>query len=189
MIPDTWDLTPDDWHAITWYRYIWPDVVTPDWILLHLTPILHCMFMIITLRGLDMIIILLPDIWYSYTPGLLYSWTHVSPVLISPALLLLLIARSYWRPTEHAWCRDDEDVSHDHASVWRILNGTKCHTEQSTTPHTWWGPPLESIPHTELSVTQRKVPHHTRGGGHLLNLWGPPLEYVGLPPEFILQEK
>ena len=30
---------------------------------------------------------------------------------------------------------------------------TKCHMEQSATPH---------------------------GGGHLLNLWGPPLEFVGL---------
>jgi len=36
--------------------------------------------------------------------------------------------------------------------------------------------------HTEQSATQSKVSHHTRGGGHLLNLWGPPLESVGLPP-------
>jgi len=27
-----------------------------------------------------------------------------------------------------------------------------------------------------LSVTRNKVPHHIHGGGHLLNLWGPPLE-------------
>ena len=51
-----------------------------------------------------------------------------------------------------------------------------------------WGPPLESIPHTEQSAIQSKVPHHTHGGGHPLNLWGPPLEYVGLPPESILKE-
>jgi len=98
---------------------------------------------------------------------------------MSPALLLLLIAQSYRRLAEHAWCWDDKDVSHNRASIRRILNGTKCHTEQSATPHTWWGPPLESIPHTEQSVTWRKVPHHTRGGGHLLNLWWAPLEFVG----------
>jgi len=132
------------------------------------------------LQRLGMIIILLSDIWYlnSCTPEPLYSWTPISPVLMSPALLLLLIAQSFRRPVEYAWCRDDEDVSHNRASVRRILNGTKCHTEQSA-HHTrgggyllnLWGPPLESIPHTEQSVTQSKVPHHTRGG-HLLNLWG-----------------
>jgi len=91
---------------------------------------------------------------------------------MSPALLLLLIARSYRHPAEHAvWYLDDEDVSHDHASVRQILNGTKCHTDQSATPHTWWGPPLESvgaplesIPHTEQSATRTKVSRHIRGG-------------------------
>jgi len=29
----------------------------------------------------------------------------------------------------------------------------------------------------ELSATWSKVPHHTRGGGHLL-AWGPPLESI-----------
>ena len=115
-----------------------------------------------------MIIILLPDIWYSC----------ISCTPVSPTLILMLIAQSFWCLTEHAWCRDDEDVSHDHASVWQFLNGTKCHTEQSTTSHTWWGPPLESIPHTEQSATWSKVSYHTRGGGHLLNLCGPPLESV-----------
>ena len=55
---DTWYLTPDNWHAITWYLtyaitwywHIWPDIVIPDWILLYLTPVLPCIFMIITLR-------------------------------------------------------------------------------------------------------------------------------------------
>jgi len=97
---------------------------------------------------------------------------------MSPVLLLLLIAWPYRRPTEHAaWCRDDEDLSHDHASVRRILNGTKCHTNQSIMPHTWWGPPLESvgpplesIPHTDQSATRTKGSRHTRGEGHLLNL-------------------
>jgi len=30
----------------------------------------------------------------------------------------------------------------------------------------------------KLSATRSKVPRHTRGGGHLLNLWGPPLEFI-----------
>ena len=53
--------------------------------------------------------------------------------------------------------------------------GTKCHTEQSATPHggghllNLWGPPLESIP-------QNKVPHGTKC--HTTR-WGPPLESVG----------
>ena len=70
---------------------------------------------------------------------------------MSLALLLLLIAQSDRRPTEHAWCQDDEDGSYNRASVRRILNGT---------------------------VTRSKVQHHTRGGGHLLNPWGPPLESI-----------
>ena len=135
----TWHLIYDTatCHAIldTWY-------ITPVLDMLYLTPnTWHLYYMAYSwlslFRGLGMIIILLPDIWYSWTPVLLnsctpeplYSWTLVSPVLMSPALLLLLIAQSDWRPTEHAWCRDDEDVSHDRASVRRILNGTKCHME------------------------------------------------------------
>ena len=83
---------------------------------------------------------------------------------MSPALLLLLIAQSYRRPAEHAWCRDDEDVSHDHANVWRILNGTKYYTEQSATPYTWWGSPLESVGATSWIhfLTQNKVPHRAK---------------------------
>ena len=34
---------------------------------------------------------------------------------------------------------------HGHAGVRHMVCGTKCHTEQSATPHTWWGPPLESV--------------------------------------------
>jgi len=222
LIPDTWCLTPvldmlslDTWHMLslvlthlTWYCDTWLDTITPD---ICVTLHIHDYHFY---GDLDMIIILLPDIWY--------SWTFVSPVLMSPALLLLLIAQTYRRPAEHAWCYDDEDVSHDRASVRRILNGTKCHTEQSATPHTcWghllnlWGPPLESIP------THNKVPHgakchttHVVGAtswicgatsrihsphrikchmeqsvtphtwwGHLLNLWEPLFDFVGLPPE------
>ena len=129
---------------------------------------------------------------------LLNSCTPVSPVshvllnsctLVSPVLILMLIAQSFRRPAEHAWCQDDEDVSNDRASVRRILNGTMCHMKRSATPYTWWGPPLKSVgatsriysPHRAKCHTE-KVPHHTRGGGHLLNLRGPPLESVGLPP-------
>ena len=141
-----------------------------------------------------MIIILLPGIWYSCIsciPVLLYFMYSSTLVLLiscthAPALLLLLIAQSFRRPAEHAWCRDDEDVSHDHASVRRILNGTKYHTEQSATPYTWWGPPLESIGATSwIHSPQSKVSYgpkchtiHVVGAtywicrGHLLNLWG-----------------
>jgi len=82
QIPDTWYLTLDTWyaitwyvtlytwHAITWYWYTWPDVVTPDWILLHLTLVLYCLFMIIAFTGT----------WHDYYTAtrhlvLLYSWT------------------------------------------------------------------------------------------------------------------
>ena len=128
----------------------------------------------------------------SCTPELLNSCTSelLYPLyLCPPALLLLLIAQSDRRSAEHAWCRDDEYVSYNRASVRRILNGTKCHTEQSVIPHTWWGPPLESVGATSrIHSPQSKVSHGvkchiTRDGGHLLNLWGPPLESVGLSPD------
>ena len=154
------------WH-LTGYYYIW-----------HLYYIIYSWLLL--LRGLDMIIILLPDIWYSWTPVLLNScipYTHVS-------CTVTLVARSYRRPVEHAWRRDNKDVSHDHASVRRILNRTECHTEQSPTPHTWWEPPLESVGATSrIHPPQSKVPHGTKChityvvgatswicGGHLLNL-------------------
>ena len=143
------------WHTMlaTWYLtcyachlvYITPILtmiyMTPDtW---HLTPVLPGICMIIITRHLV--------IMY-----LLYSCISCTPV--SPVLLLLLIAQSFWRPAEHAWCRDDEDVSHNCASVWRILNGTKYHTEQRTTLHTWWGPPLEYV-----GATSRiHFPHRTK---------------------------
>ena len=145
-------LSPDTWHLLLCIDILdlmfWhlTGIITPDTCIT--LPIHDYHFY----EDLYMVIILLPDIWYSCTPKPPYSWTLASLVLMSPALLLLLIAWSYWRPAEHAWCRDDEDVSHDHASVRWILNGTKCYTEQS--------------------VTQSKVSCHTRGAGHLLNLWG-----------------
>jgi len=70
---DTWYLTPvlamlylthDIWHRYlpcciwhmisdtgTWHVITWPDSVTLDWILLHLTPVLHGIFKIITFTG------------------------------------------------------------------------------------------------------------------------------------------
>ena len=78
---DTWQLA--SYHLILDICYYlvlthWPDIVTPDWILLHLTPVLHCIFMIITLTGtLIWLIIPLPNIWYSCTLELLYPLSHV----------------------------------------------------------------------------------------------------------------
>ena len=189
LIPDTWYLTLildmlyltfDIWHQyltcyhLNWYCDTWLDIITPETcITLHIHDYhFH--------GDLDMIIILLPNIWY--------SWTPVSRVLMSPALLLLLIAQSYRRPAEHAWCRDNEDVSHDHTSVRRILNGTKCHTEQSATPYTWWGLPLESVGATSWiwgTTSWIHFPHkakcHTEQSVTPYTWWGPPLESVGLP--------
>ena len=51
-----------------------------------------------------------------------------------------------------------------------ILNGTKCHTEQSATSHTWWGPPLESVGAISRIHPLRTKCHTILGGGHLLNL-------------------
>jgi len=81
LTPDTWHLIYDTWqltcyhliliYAITWYWHIWPDIMTPDWILLHLTPVLHCIFMIITVtRTLT---------WLLY-----YYQTSGTPVLLNP---------------------------------------------------------------------------------------------------------
>jgi len=99
-----WTLILDTWHlfltygicyTFMWYKYLdltswlltgyyhpWlPDYMTYTWLSL--------------LRGHDMIIILLlPDIWYSWTPVLLYTWT---PEIGRP-LTLLLILYSCWPP-------------------------------------------------------------------------------------------
>ena len=62
-----------------------------------------------------------------------------------------------------------------------ILNGTKCHTEQSATSHSWWGPPLESVGATSRIHSPHRAKCHTTHvvgatswicGGHLLNLKG-----------------
>ena len=106
--------------------------------------------------------------------------------LISHALLTMLIAQSNRRPAVSrlvsGLTRMYPTIVLTSGGSWK---GAKCHVEQSATPHTWWGPPLESTGATsrvlfpsEQSATWSKVPHHTHGGGHLLNLWGPPLESV-----------
>ena len=75
LTPDTWHLIYDSWRLtcyhlvlahLTWYCDTWL-------ILLHLTLVLHGILMIITFMGTWHDIILLPDIWYSWTPVLLNS--------------------------------------------------------------------------------------------------------------------
>ena len=163
---DTWFLTLDIWYltidmlSLDIWHMLSLSTDTLDLMLWHLSGqyyTWHLYYIVyswlLLLQGLDIIIILLRDIWY--------SWTPVSLVLMSHALLLLLIAQSYRRPTEHAaWCRDDENVSHNHASVRRILNVTKCHTEQCVTPHTWWGPPLESVGATSRIYSPHRAKCH-----------------------------
>jgi len=188
-------LSLDTWHMLshgtsthlTWYCDTWLDTITP---VTCITWHIHDYHFYGDLAWL------LYCYQTSGTSELLYSWTLVSPVLMSPALLLLLIAQSYRRPAEHAWCRDDEDVSHDRASVQRILNGTKCHTEQSATPHTWWGPPLESVGVTSRIHSLHRAKCHTEQSTTPHTWWGPPLESVGaplesvgLPPESTLRAK
>jgi len=100
--PGTWYDILDTciWHLVydmpscgtntwTWHLDPWPDITTPD----------TCIYMayswLLLLRGHDMIIILLlPDIWYSWTPVLLYTWTPEIGMLLT----LPLILYSCWPP-------------------------------------------------------------------------------------------
>jgi len=75
--------------------------MTPDWGPLYLTPILHGIFMIITIAETwhDNYTITKPlKLLNSYTHVFLNPCTPVSPILMSPALLLLLIAQLDWHP-------------------------------------------------------------------------------------------
>jgi len=109
LIPDTWYLTlmldmlsldtryltPDIWHLTidmlslnTWHM-LSLSTDTSDLMLWHLTGYYytwHLYYIIYSrlslLRGLDMIIILLSDIWYSWAPVLLYFWTPVTGRLL-----------------------------------------------------------------------------------------------------------
>jgi len=115
-----------------------------------------------------------PLLLNSCTPELLYP-LYSCP----PTLLLLLISQLDRRPAEHAWCCDDEDVSHNRASVRQILNGNKCHTEQSVTSYTWWGPPLESVGATSRIHSPHRAKYHTEQSATPHTWWEPPLESVG----------
>ena len=61
-------LSPDTWHLILWHLYY----IAYSWLLL--------------LRGLGMIIILLPNFWYSWTPVLLNSCNRETPDIMLLAL-------------------------------------------------------------------------------------------------------
>jgi len=96
LIYNTWRLTC--YHSLDMLSH---GTSTLDLILWHLTGYYytwHLYYMAYSwlslLRKLGMIIILLSDIWY--------SWTPISTVLLSLALLLLLIAQLYRHPAEHA---------------------------------------------------------------------------------------
>jgi len=96
LILDTWYLTlvldmiyltPDTWYMTL--DMLSHSTSTLDLILWHLTVYYHTWHLyyfayswLSLLRGLDMIIILLQDIWYSCAPELLYSWTPVTGRLL-----------------------------------------------------------------------------------------------------------
>ena len=69
-----------------------PDIVTLDRTLWYLYYMTYSWLSL--LRGLGMTIILLPDIWYSWTSVLLYSWTPE----IWRLLTLVLMLYSCWSP-------------------------------------------------------------------------------------------
>ena len=83
--PGTWYMSyltpaPDTRYMICFHvvQIPWPDIMTLDRTLPPLMPVLYDIFMTITLRGVDMVIILLlPNIWYSWTP-VPVSYTHLT---------------------------------------------------------------------------------------------------------------
>ena len=123
LIPDTWYMTLDDWHAITYLTcfhmslVIWPNIMTPDWILWHLTPVLYYRFMTIIFIGtwhdyyiITRHLVLLnscaPELLYTRTPETerlltLCSWyyTHVDPrnkITMDIGLLWIPCGHSHW---------------------------------------------------------------------------------------------
>jgi len=108
VILDTWSLTLDIWHWYLTCYHLTPDIwhlIYDTWqltcyhlldMLSHGTSILDLILWHLTghyctwhlyyiayswlslLRELGMIIILLPDLWYSCAPELLYSWTPIT---------------------------------------------------------------------------------------------------------------
>ena len=150
---NTWYPIPDIWHLIigmlsldAWHM-LSLDTDRLDLMLWHLTGYYYTWHMYCIAYSWLSLYRDLTWLLYCYqtsgTPELMYPWTPVSHVLMSPALLLLLIARSYWHPTGHAWCRDDEDD----LTIMLASDGS------------WM----------ELNATRSKVSRHTRGGGHLLS--------------------
>ena len=108
VILNTWHLTPvldmsyltpdPNTQYMTYFHVVqvhWLDIVTLDRTLPPLIPYYMTYSWLSLLRGLGMTIILLPDVWYSWTPVLLnpcileplYTWT----LEIGRLLILLLI--------------------------------------------------------------------------------------------------
>ena len=89
----TWHLhlTHGIWYAFMWYKYL---DLTSRLLTGHYHP--WCLYYMTyswlsLLQGLGMTIILLPDIWYSWTPVLLYNpWNREAPD-ITPDIILMLI--------------------------------------------------------------------------------------------------
>ena len=78
------DMLSHGWHAITRLTcYTWPDIVTPDWLLLYLTPILYCIFITFSRTRHDYYVVTrLLVLLNLCTPELLYSWTPVTGRLL-----------------------------------------------------------------------------------------------------------
>jgi len=91
-------------------------------------------------------------IQWSFVSCTLVSYTH-DPRIVTHVNSMVILASGRYA----TWCQDDEDVSHDYASIQWILNGIKCHRDQSATPHTWSRPPLESVKATFRIHSPRKT--------------------------------
>ena len=92
LTPDTWLLLYNTWRLtcyhslhmvlvhLTWYCDTWLETIVPNTL---------CIFITITFTGLGMIIILLPDIWYSCI---------LNPCNRETPDIMLLILYSCWSP-------------------------------------------------------------------------------------------
>ena len=89
LTPGIWHMLTLTWLAFMWYKHIdltsWPLIGHyHPWYLYYMA-----YSWLSPLRKLDMIIILLPDIWYSWTPVYLNPWNREAPD-ITPDIILLL---------------------------------------------------------------------------------------------------
>ena len=113
LILDTWQLTC--YHLIFDMLTLSIDTVTPDWILLHWTPVLHCLFMIITFMGT----------WHDYyTATIWYSWTSV---VLNSCIFEPLKQGDSWYYTHvdsHSWLTMDIGLLWIHCGHyhWTICN-------------------------------------------------------------------